>query len=609
MLGFTALILASVVGHDGPDPVAAWEFAPKYVRDGVLRARLGADAKVTGAPKASPTPLGDCLALDGKQDGFELAGSFTDQRTPWPKERLTVEAWAAVNTPEGFGGFLSVLQDNGNAERGFVLGYTGDRFAFGLATHGADDGDGKMTYLKAKRPYENGRMYHVVGTYDGKTMRLYVNGKLESTSTEQRGPILYPAKAPVGLGAYRDDEEHVRLHGRLSRVALYDLTATPDGIEHLYEHRQALAEAQPVIDEPAEFTSVVEPYLQHPSATEMTVMWETSRVASSTVYFGPSKGQLKAVSAEPGRIHSVRLTGLRPESHYVYRTESVDAAGKKLESPLLTFRTAPASEDRAVRFTIVGDTQDQPAVNRRIAEHMWNERPDYFVIVGDLVGTGANKVHWTDHFFGSMRPLLSRVPLIPVIGNHEGDARLYYDYMNVPAPEYWYRFTYGPVEWFIVDSNREVGPGSEQYQWLEKALASSKARWKFVAHHHPPFSSDEDDYGNLWEGQSTRGDLRLRPMTALYEKYGVDIVWNGHIHSYERTWPVAKGQASERGPIYIVCGGGGGGLETHGPTRPEFSSRVRHGHHYCVVSIHQNRFEMRAFDIEGRQFDSLILQK
>jgi hypothetical protein len=98
-------------------------------------------------------------------------------------------------------------------------------------------------------------------------------------------------------------------------------------------------------------------------------------------------------------------------------------------------------------------------------------------------------------------------------------------------------------------------------------------------------------------------------VTQLYEKYGVDVVWTGHIHSYERTWPIEKGQASSKGPIYVVCGGGGGGLETHGPTRPEFSNRIRHGHHYCVVSINGKTFEMSAFDIEGRMFDNLKIEK
>ena len=86
---------------------------------------------------------------------------------------------------------------------------------------------------------------------------------------------------------------------------------------------------------------------------------------------------------------------------------------------------------------------------------------------------------------------------------------------------------------------------------------SSDAKWKFVVHHHPPYSSDENDYGDL-EGRGTRGDLRARKLTTLYDRYGVDLVLNGHIHSYERTWPISGGRVvDDGGVVYTITGGGG----------------------------------------------------
>lgn len=599
--------------HDGPDPIAAWEFHPKHINETTFRARVGPNAKILGSPKPSITSHGQCLAFDGTKDAMVIADSFKPHQSLLPKQKFTVETWAAVNMGTSYGCFTGVIQDNGSYEKGWMLGYNDSSFTFALSTKGADDGDGKLTYLKGKTPFEVGRIYHLAATYDGTTMRLYVNGKLDAESKAQSGDILYPDDATWTLAGYKDNDETFFFEGRMVETALYDLVATSEGVSHLFAHKKELTEAAPVVQENPNFEWIVKPYLQYPTQTEITVMWETSRTASSTVFVGPTKSNMTEYKGSITRnpqtlIHKVKVTGLKPDSHYVYRVETEDDQKRKLDSGLLTFRTAPA-EDRAIRFTIVGDTQDQPHINKRIAEHMWNERPDFFMIVGDLVGTGGNKRHWTSDFFASMRPLFDRVPLIPVLGNHEGDARLYYDYMSVPDPEYWYTFRYGPVEFFIVDSNRNVGADSEQYRWLENALAKSSAKWKFVAHHHPPYSSDEDDFGNLWEGQSTRGDIRLRAMVKLYEKYKVDVVWTGHIHSYERTWPILANQASETGPIYIVCGGGGGGLETHGPTRPEFSSRIRHGHHYCVVSMYNNTFEMSAFDIEGRKFDDLKIHK
>lgn len=603
---FAFFLCLAAMAHDGPDPVLAWDFHPRYIKNGILEARLGPSARIAGSPQSSRDVTGQSLLLNGKTDILAVDGAAA--RPMLPARHLTVEAWVAVNTPHGYGGIAGYFQDNGDAETGWILGYNDRTFTFGLASKGADDGNGKMTYLAARTPYEAGRIFHVVGTYDGEEMRIYVNGRLEARSQEQKGDILYPAEAPFSLGRYHDRDENNLHEGRLVRVAVYDLAATAPAITHLFEHHKDWAAAAPLIEEPQTMEFVVQPYLQFPTQTTMTVMWETTRTSTSVVYVGPGENAMKPVTGEPGRIHRVDLKDLQPEGHYVYRVESVDDQGRKVTSELFTFRTA-GPVGNPIRFCVVGDTQTNPPVAKRIAEHMWNERPDFFLIPGDLVGTGANKNHWVTDFFAAMRPLLSRVPLLPVLGNHEGDARLYYDYMALPTPEYYYRFVYGDAEFFVIDSNRNVAPGSEQYQWLDAALASSTARWKFVTHHHPPYSSDEDDYGNLWKGQSVRGDVRMRALTALYEKHNVDIVFTGHIHSYERTWPMVQGRARERGPIYIVCGGGGGGLETHGPTRPAWSHTVRHGHHYTVITLLGGRLSFRAFDIEGRLFDTFTIEK
>jgi hypothetical protein len=79
-----------------------------------------------------------------------------------------------------------------------------------------------------------------------------------------------------------------------------------------------------------------------------------------------------------------------------------------------------------------------------------------------------------------------------------------------------------------------------------------------VVYHHPSYSSDEDDYGDMWKGPSTHGDVRVRQLTPLYDRHGVDVVWNGHIHSYERTSPLRTNRAVEtNGTICGVTGGGG----------------------------------------------------
>jgi hypothetical protein len=222
-----------------------------------------------------------------------------------------------------------------------------------------------------------------------------------------------------------------------------------------------------------------------------------------------------------------------------------------------------------------------------------------------------------NEFFASLNPLISRVPFYPVLGNHEQNADYYYRYMALPPPEYYYSFRYGNAAFFMIDSNKNVDEGSEQYRWLEKQLSELDRRgsesgvvWRFVCFHHPVYSSDENDYGDLWKGKSRWGELRVRPLTKLFDKYKVDIVWNGHIHSYERTWPIAHGNVVQKqGTTYMITGGGGGSLEQAGPIRPPFQNNVRRGHHFVFVAINGTTLELKSFDVEGRLFDTLTIEK
>ena len=66
---------------------------------------------------------------------------------------------------------------------------------------------------------------------------------------------------------------------------------------------------------------------------------------------------------------------------------------------------------------------------------------------------------------------------------------------------------------------------------------------------------------------------------------------------------------NDDGTVYMITGGGGGGLETPGPIRPQFQNQVRRGHHFCTVAVNGRTLEMRAFDLDGRLFDHLTIEK
>lgn len=347
----------------------------------------------------------------------------------------------------------------------------------------------------------------------------------------------------------------------------------------------------------------------------MVVMAETTQPSRMVVEYAEVQPLTQRVAATAtGYIGEVPLTGLKPFTRYFYRVICTDDAGNVARSEVATFQTAPGPDD-AWAFGILGDTQRNPSVTRRCAEGIFGLRPNFLLHCGDVVDDGFAKNQWVDDLFGPASVLMAHVPTFPVIGNHEKNSHWYYDYFSLPAPEYWYTFHYGNAQFFMIDSNKDCSPGSEQYRWLEGELAKSKATWKFAAHHHPCFSSDENDYGDHWKGKSRpadyyQGDRNARQLVPVYEKYGVDVVFNGHIHSYERTWPILNLSINQKkGVRYIVSGGGGGGLEQAAPQRAWFSVHVARGHHYCVAAVFDRTLEFKAYDIEGRLFDTFELTK
>ncbi len=610
------LLLAAmmVVLHDGPDPVVSYPLRETDVVDGELRSQFGPAIGLTNSVAFLPLADGGGAEL-GEDDLLVIAPDLAGARQWLPSREVTVSAWVSVTTPRRWGGVLGCVQDNGGAESGWVLGYDTQHFTFGLSTEGADDGDGLITYLAGQTRYEEGRLYHVVATYDGEIARLYVNGRLDAETGEQSGDIVYAAGAPFVLGAYEDSDERHPHVGRLMDVRLYDMAAGSDWVDHQFQHHADRAqlpagvpEQQPVSDE---LGWQVRPFLQYATADAIRVVFETTRPVTGTLRFGGAEEFTREVKIqEPTMLGELVLDGLEPDEPYFYKLELTDDTGQAIGTDTLSFQTA-APRGTPISFAIISDTQDNPGVAGTLAGYIWGQRPGFVVHPGDLTGTGSSKGDWTEEFFsGGMGDLLSRVTMYPVLGNHEEDARHYYRYFSLPDPEYYYKFSQGDADFFMIDTNRDVSPGSEQYDWLQRELSASEARWKFAVHHHPPYSSDENDYGDTWKGRSTRGDLRVRQLSALYDEHGVDLVMNGHIHSYERTWPIVGGRVvSDGGTVYTITGGGGGGLEDFSPSRPAFNNTVRRGHHYCMVRVNGDTLEFFAYDLENRLFDQMKITK
>ncbi len=591
--------------QDELKPLARWRFDADGWKGRTVNDLAGKlDAAVQGKPPRGTDPA--CIQFDAPADYVVVKKDVRPGDPVLPKKAFSVTAWVRIDDPTEWGGIFGCIQDNGPKEAGFLLGFDREKFLFGLATKGADDGDGKLTYLKGKTSYEPGRWYHVAATYDGTAMKLFVNGAEDATSTAQSGDVLYADSSNLVIGRYQDVDEDYPARLAVKEVQWHDTAMSAEKVGTQFKADEELAKRKPAASGPR---FVVEPYLQFVTRTGITVMCETDTPTTAVLKYGTTFPPTKEAKVDKAdTLHEIKLEGLQPKTKYYYQLDMTTDGKNKAGKPG-TFLTAVDATD-AYTFCVVGDTQRNPAITGRLAKLMWERHPHFVVHLGDVVDDGPQKWQWTGDLFKPCSELFGRVAVFPCIGNHEKNHAHYYRYFSLPKPEYHYQYSYGNADFFVLDTNKPVDPKSEQYLWLDKALAASTAKWKVVYHHHPLYSSDSNDYGDTEKKSSTYGNVLHKPLIPLYEKHGVDLVMNGHIHAYERTFPLRDGKVdSKKGIVYLTSGGGGGNLEGFEPTPAFFKNQQRTDYHFCDFSVDGGKMEVKAFDVEGRLFDVWELKK
>jgi hypothetical protein len=218
------------------DLLSHWVFSPEHVAGGVVEDRAGPDdARLYGGVRVVSAPGGDYAVFGALEDRAIVATSLRKARMP--VKAFAVDTWVSIDKPQAWGAVLCAIQDNGGFEKGWLLGYRGSKFCFGLSTEGADDGDGVMTYLTGTTSFEFGRWYHVAAVYDGANMRLFVNGTQEATSKAQSGTILYPRRAVYEIGAYHDDNEDYPLKGLISELRVWRGALDGARVAELHDER------------------------------------------------------------------------------------------------------------------------------------------------------------------------------------------------------------------------------------------------------------------------------------------------------------------------------------------------------------------------------------
>ena len=203
--------------------------------------------------------------------------------------------------------------------------------------------------------------------------------------------------------------------------------------------------------------------------------------------------------------------------------------------------TLPLKKD-SVRFAVIGDTgtgtDKQYELGRVMVRYRQAFPFEFVLMMGDNLYGGETPADYRKKFADVYKPLLDdKVKFYATLGNHDESNERLYEQFNMNGNEY-YRFTKGNIAFYSLNSNYM---DKKQVKWLEDELAKDTNEWKIAYFHHPPYSS----------GGKHGSDKQLREVVEpIFLKYGVNAVFAGHEHFYERIKP-------QHGIYYFISGAGG----------------------------------------------------
>lgn len=425
-------------------------------------------------------------------------------------------------------------------------------------------------------------------------------------------------------------------------------------------------------DKPGDFTVTFQPAGGAPRAAAVT--------RDALAFTQPRQSYLR---------YTATLANLPADSSFTYTV--------RLGSTVVRQATARtrATPGKPVRLALMGDMANGKPGQQRIAHQiaLLNPQPHAVVMLGDIVYKYGRASEYRQHFWHTYAnpetpsaklgaPLMATLPFHAILGNHDAylgrlssydDALAAYHFFTAPANNptegAWstpiprtelgsrfrrlagaaypalsmHSFDHGDIHLAVIDNS---GGGKSDdpavARWLEQDLRSSKARWKAVLMHCPPFHASVTHYT----------EQRQRRLAPLLEACKVDLVLSGHVHNYQRSKPLRfapspgthpdapssgyvngafridetfDGAKATRpdGVIYIVAGGGGTTLNKT-PVKDNLEDLPDEGldnfadynaayfatdNSFVVLDAAGTRLTLRALDANGKEVDRIAIDK
>jgi acid phosphatase type 7 len=323
------------------------------------------------------------------------------------------------------------------------------------------------------------------------------------------------------------------------------------------------------------------------ATTATTVRWgkgpDPSAWVEGDVVDGPSYVVEPPAASPAGvqqRVHEAHLCGLEPDTTYYYRVGGGPGEAQRW-SEVRSFRTLPSSADTPLVVGVTGDSRGELSNAWQLLQERLYKRGDVQLQLfsGDMIVVPVFQqefLNWLDHLSQDAQGKPSsggQILTLVAMGNHENYQSQFFASVVQPTdagryPKYgelFFSFDAGPAHIVVFDDYAIAGPGIDAGHrdallgWLQADLEAAAARraehpWIVASHHHGEWSSSN-------HGKDTANLKARAALAPIWDKYGVDLVLNGHDHNYERSRPLRLGSdgapSMGAGTTYVVCAGSG----------------------------------------------------
>ena len=370
-------------------------------------------------------------------------------------------------------------------------------------------------------------------------------------------------------------------------------------------------------------TLVHSPYLQNLQGDHVTIVWSTKENQAATVRYSTDTSFSQSTDAHLSGVFQPAQTGMSTTFYQYQATLTGLSAGTAYSYQIVMagVNITPETDYRfqtpgpgPFSFLVYGDSGDGSANQLAVAFRLVAEQPNFILHVGDIAYPSGTYQEFTDNHFSVYATLMRRACFFPVAGNHEYYTTNSAPYLALHAPPTagvdprdagrYYSFDWGPVHFVALDANLlDVGFAAQQARmlaWLENDLSATQAPWKVAYWHQNPYpiSQHVDDPIDIASRQL---------LVPILERHGVQVVFCGHEHNYQRSKPMRGGVPVSSGPGTIYMTTGAGGAVLHPISPQSFLDQQAMVWEYLHVDVDGPRFTIHAIGADGKEFDRVQL--